>query len=362
MHTTLLLVTSLVEVLHPSPLPRLLTYRNTVNSQLSPASSAISGVDVGMLLNEPQCRVLYSALADCGTRARDFDNMEPLEQAQCLCYDGFNIWKPLVFDEAAKRCASHASMMAPQALYDSLHEVERFCMKAGDVKKQTAAPLTSSGLSWCNTIYEIMRICSTATSGFMDLDKTVQASCLCYTTVATTTSWLPGRFDDAVGSCGLAASNAEKTEIYKAITRLNSFCTGIADDLNALPTLLAGSLVSPSATTAHVSSNLPTSTTSMAFMASTKVVFTTSTAKEIDSSSTRSSKNSTILSLSPTRLSSLLQISSSSIAVPSTTTDVPPTNMTVPPSPGMSESDGQVMSVKRVVAIGGLCALLVLFL
>ena len=358
MHTSLLLATSLAEVLRPA---NHFAYRNTANAPPYPTTTIISTIDANVLLQEPQCRVLSSALAECQIRTPGFDSMEPTEQAECLCYNGFNVWVPSVFDDAAKTCVAHASMAAPRNVYDQLRQVESFCVEAGNVQMPTtpAPTSTSSGLSWCSSLHEYMKICSRTTPGFMNLEKTVQASCLCYATVDTTTFWLPHQFDDAVGSCGYAAFIAKKTEIYEAITSLNTLCASIGDGLN-LPSLLAGTEIS--ALTSHVSSSLPNST-GMMFISTTDVAMDSSIADQISPLATFPSKSSPFRPppISPA-ISSVMQSSSSSTLVSYPVPMVPLPKATVPPIPGLGESEGRSMDMKKVIVISAVCAFLVLFL
>jgi len=362
MRTTLLLVTSLVEVLRPTPLPHIFAHRNRANTLPFPETTAISTIDANVLLKEPKCRVLSSVLAECGTRTPGFATMHSTKQAQCLCYDEFNTWVPSLFDDAAKTCADHASKVAPNGVYNPLHQIESFCVEVGNVQVPTTAVPTGTstgrGLSWCNSVYKYAKICSEKTPGFMDLHKTVQATCLCYTTVSATAFWLPHQFDDAAGSCALAAFNAQKTEIYEAITSLNTFCTSIGDRLSSL-SILSVSLVA--ASTTSTSPSLPTSAF-VTLISSTDMALNSSRVKgEVTSTVTLPTKSSIIPPPSSSAISTTQGSSTSALTIyPVPGIPLPKTE--VPPNPGMSQSEGMALDTKKVIVIGAVCAFLVLFL
>jgi hypothetical protein len=177
--------------------------------------------------------------------------MQPTAQAQCLCYSSTS-WAPGYFDSAVQSCADYAATVVSEA-YTPLANLEGFCSSIGDVNSglavnrmtmmpssaaSTYAPLGSNsgnmgGSTACNAVSSAINLCTSLTPGFMELQSTDQAKCLCY----SLSSWAPTVFDDAVSTCCPYANTAD-TSLYSTISTLSGFCGSVG---NVMSTTRLGS-------------------------------------------------------------------------------------------------------------------------
>lgn len=195
----------------------------------------------------PGCSNAANLIKACEGAISGFDNLPGNEQALCICYDG-TTWDPSYFDNAVAQCASYAQTADPTD-YASIASLEGFCTKEGPVggggsttaatttpkPVSTAAPVTTptvaattagatsaggAGITACSSVEAAISSCEAATAGFISLDGSVQASCICY----NGNSWDPSQFDGPVLSCANYLSTAAPTD-YTDIASLESFCT-----------------------------------------------------------------------------------------------------------------------------------------
>jgi ribosomal protein S18 len=191
----------------------------------------------------PGCTNAANLITACEDAISGFDNLPGNEQALCICYDG-TTWDPSYFDDAVAQCASYAQTADPTD-YSSIASLEGFCTKEGPVAPttatttpkpvSTAAPVTThtvvattatatsagaAGITACSSVDAAISSCEAATAGFISLDGSVQASCICY----NGNSWDPSQFDGQVLSCANYLSTANPTD-YSDIVSLESFCT-----------------------------------------------------------------------------------------------------------------------------------------
>lgn len=96
----------------------------------------------------------------------------------------------------------------------------------------TSAPVLGQN-SACMVVGEALAICISLSPGFIKLQPTAQAHCLCY----SSTSWMPGIFDNAVKTCADYASTAVAGS-YQPLANLEGFCQKVGD-VEAHPTVLA---------------------------------------------------------------------------------------------------------------------------
>jgi hypothetical protein len=71
----------------------------------------------------------------------------------------------------------------------------------------------------CQLLGQALEICNSVMPGFLTLQPTLQAQCLCY----SSTAFAPGLFDGAVKFCADYASTAAPGA-YGALSNLNNFC------------------------------------------------------------------------------------------------------------------------------------------
>jgi hypothetical protein len=195
-----------------------------------------------LLISNSACEVVGQALAICQSLSPGLTTMQPTAQAQCLCYSSTS-WAPGYFDSAVQSCADYASTVVPEA-YTPLANLEGFCSSVGDVNSglsfirmtmmpssaaTTYAPLGSNssnmgGSAACNAVNSAINLCTSLTPGFMRLQSTDQAKCLCY----SLSSWAPSVFDGAVSTCCPYANTADTT-LYSTISTLSGFCGSVGN-------------------------------------------------------------------------------------------------------------------------------------
>jgi len=210
-----------------------------------------------MLQQNSACLVVGEALAICNSLSPGFTTLQPTAQAHCLCYSSIS-WMPGIFDNAVKTCADYASTAVPGA-YQPLANLEGFCQSLGDVDTPATVFAFStmyqpmvSGFSGqpCNSVNTILNSCSSFTPGFSSLQPKDQAKCLCY---ASSSSWCPKAFDNAVATCAGYAQAAEPS-VYATMSALGGFCAGIGNILATAP-----ASYSVATTLSAVASPMPTS-------------------------------------------------------------------------------------------------------
>ncbi|APA09275.1 predicted protein [Sclerotinia sclerotiorum 1980 UF-70] len=185
---------------------------NCVRLRDDPTTSAPAAV----LQQNPGCALVSSTLFACESIIPGFTSLLPSAQASCLCYS-LSTWIPTVFDKAVQTCANFASTAVPDA-YPAFVNLEGFCGNIGNIKTGES-PVTSpstiskpslptipiSAVPACYTAFSLVQFCVALIPGFIALNPTQQASCLCYTSV---TSWVPKTFDNAVATCSRYAQSA----------------------------------------------------------------------------------------------------------------------------------------------------------
>lgn len=202
------------------------------------------------------CSFFFDAIEFCSSVSPGWISMAPSRQATCLCYSSTS-WAPTLFDGAASTCASYAKTADP-ADYSVISELQGFCSSVGNVKPAsisvsttrlsassafqstsvgsasspliTSAPKTSSTTlnPGCSTVDFALSYCSSVSPGFLSMDVSEQAPCLCY----SSSSFNPAFFDSAVQTCANYVSTAAP-DLYTDISALEKFCSSAGDVLHA---------------------------------------------------------------------------------------------------------------------------------
>ncbi|KAM3088689.1 hypothetical protein ACMFMG_000321 [Clarireedia jacksonii] len=200
--------------------------------QLRNEPSPAPAPPVETLQSNPGCVSLSSALNICESATPSFTNLSPTQQASCLCYSRTS-WCPTNFDHAVANCAQFAFTALPGA-YSVLANLEGFCSSAGNVKTPPSATASLTAFispvsvdKSCYTAFSLLQVCNNLIPGFLALDPTQQASCLCY---ASATSWAPKTFDDAVSTCSNYAHTAA-SDLVVSISSFDGLCTSVGDVL-----------------------------------------------------------------------------------------------------------------------------------
>lgn len=202
----------------------------------------------------PGCTTVAEALYYCSSAIPGFDQLPYSQAASCLCYDG-TTWVPNLFDSAVLDCASYAKT-ADISDYSDYVSLESFCAKEGDVvnggspkttsatttaqtSPRTAAATTTTAagstaasvtlattgpITACISIDSATSSCEAATSNWINLPGSQQASCVCY----SGTKWTPDVFDSEI----LVCANYLKTAIpsdYPNWASLEGFCSDKGD-------------------------------------------------------------------------------------------------------------------------------------
>lgn len=76
----------------------------------------------------------------------------------------------------------------------------------------------------CFSALEFIDFCSSVSPGFVSMDSSSQAPCLCY----SSTVWMPGVFDGYVSTCASYAKTSSP-EDYSAISALQGFCSDVGN-------------------------------------------------------------------------------------------------------------------------------------
>lgn len=94
-----------------------------------------------------ECANVNSILSSCALNTPNFFNMEPKEQANCLCYNKIKIFDPTKFDDAVHTCAE-AAKKGNADIYFGINGLEGFCAGIGDIMASSStSPSNSSSLS-----------------------------------------------------------------------------------------------------------------------------------------------------------------------------------------------------------------------
>jgi hypothetical protein len=101
-------------------------------SILTPAVLGASG--------EAYCGVVVDALSVCEYSTPGFDNLEPTQQASCLCGPSIGTipWGPSSFDSYMNGCYSYEATASPAAA-SSLSDLQNFCASNYVAQAQTTA-------------------------------------------------------------------------------------------------------------------------------------------------------------------------------------------------------------------------------
>jgi hypothetical protein len=94
----------------------------------------------------PECAPVFSMLSSCSQHTPSFFNMEPKEQASCLCYNTILIWDPKKFDNAVYKCAE-AAKTENSDIYSGVKVLDAFCVGIGDIMLSNQTVSTSTTFS-----------------------------------------------------------------------------------------------------------------------------------------------------------------------------------------------------------------------
>lgn len=127
----------------------------------------------------------------------------------------------------------------------------------------TAAPSKiDSYAQACVTAHNSYSTCSARTSGFLSAENNVQASCLCYQTLGTSTQWAPNIYDHLVSSCNTYVGTVTQPyTVSSAIAGQMGLCTVLGDvratpmATSSVPTSTASYAVAPSTGSAYRNTN-----------------------------------------------------------------------------------------------------------
>ncbi|KAG9245134.1 hypothetical protein BJ878DRAFT_541583 [Calycina marina] len=405
MRTKHLLITTLLEGPFPRPLPLPPHHhhpiaKRTVLALPSPSlpSTPLAIPDANIipsLLRDGGCATVSATMAMCANQTPGFTGLEPLKQAECLCYKG-TLWVPAVFDEAARTCAVHASTLLPEYA-DVFGGLGDFCKRQGEVmmgsttsfgggiNSITGAPITvTSRPEACVSLESYLENCASKTPRIWELDAYSQAACLCYNTVGASTIWAPSSYDNVAFNCGPSA------DLAAGITRPETpigFCVGIGDCLATYSTVA----ISSSDITTPKPSNLSSSPIRVSSKSSDTLILVATNSFDRSSGITSLGLSENVSNMSaPSLLGSSSSTPSSSSTQTSLTSLTPSTSIisyivpssessttllvTVPtvsiptniPTPSVPQQDGAefqtAISTRQVILTGGLCAFLVIFL
>lgn len=228
-----------------------------------------------------------------------------------MCYSSTS-WVPNAFDGAVETCAEYAATALPASDYSDIADLEGFCSSIGDVinsdspatvtatttpaAKVTAAPSSGSVDIFTNTacsfVGSALSYCSSVSPGFVSMDVTSQAPCLCYSSVnPTSTAWVPDIFDGFVLTCAEFVSSAAP-ESLSIVTDLENFCTDIGNvlgDASAGATTTGGNGLPVATKTVGGGTTTRQTTTSKPGVAATINTPAATTIEQVPTTSTKSS-------------------------------------------------------------------------
>jgi hypothetical protein len=176
-------------------------------SILTPAVLGASG--------EAYCGVVVDALSVCEYSTPGFDNLEPTQQASCLCGPSIGTipWGPSSFDSYMNGCYSYEATASPAAA-SSLSDLQSFCAS------NYAARVTVS-----NTAVETITPGPTRVS-------TIQSTIIAPISISTTAR--------TISSSGLAKSNTAAHPRASTFSVSFSFCLGRFRNLTCDTTVYRG--------------------------------------------------------------------------------------------------------------------------
>ena len=127
-------------------------------------------------------------------------------------------------------CASGLSAQGDLTDYSTFESLAGFCSSVGPVLKSTSATTTTTGTltavpAACSLVTDAISFCESVSPGFLSLNPTSQAPCLCY----SSTSWNPEHFDGAVATCASALSAQGDLAGYSTAELLAGFCTSVGN-------------------------------------------------------------------------------------------------------------------------------------
>lgn len=211
----------------------------------------------------------------------------------------------------------------------------------------------------CYTALSLIQLCVGLVPGFMALDPTKQASCLCYTSI---TSWVPKSFDGAVENCSLYAHSGSQSEsvikgLVSSVDIFEGLCESVGDVLTTANTQETSSVSGGEGANTITSTDLSEvpATTMMtpkpAGVTSTTIAVTWSTATQTYSQNTHSVvKTIPVITMSK------------SITSTTSTTGFNRPNTGNEGGDGGANSELREVSDPVVILISFVCAALVLFL
>jgi len=88
--------------------------------------------------NYAGCQSAFAILSACESATPNFDNLDGITQASCLCYDATSAWVPNAFDQPWSSCVAWASTADTTDLAGLLSGAG-LCQSAGNVLAGTAA-------------------------------------------------------------------------------------------------------------------------------------------------------------------------------------------------------------------------------
>ncbi|KAK6189344.1 hypothetical protein LQW54_013354 [Pestalotiopsis sp. IQ-011] len=225
----------------PAPIPK-----NVFNAaKLSSADSSGSDDDYEGLY---ACQNAESIVDYCYD-AYDFDS--------CLCCDGSD-YDPSYLDDSAKSCASYIESAYPKStseasLYSALGDYCQTVDSGVCYSSATIATVPTTTMDIPDACYSVMDIaegCAYTDDGVYEGYDEDSASCFCYTTRGTATSWAPDNWDDEASSCADWIATAEP-EYYSSWEELATFCHSVGDIMTTTATGTKTHTASTSAQTGH---------------------------------------------------------------------------------------------------------------
>jgi hypothetical protein len=224
------------------------------------------------------CAYWSSAVGFCKSVSPGFVSLPATLQAPCLCYDSSGDWIPDIFDSAVDSCASWAAT-SDVAEYTVVDSWQGLCTDAGPVlaapsntpvlstptptpAKPTPTPAvpttTPAPNDGCSVFSSVVASCNSTSPGFLTMDVTAVAECLCY----TSTSWVPARFDGAAASCANVIKTAYPTDYQGFTSDFLNFCTDAGNVMNTpLTPTATRTTQSPKTTVRNTNSITPQPTT-----------------------------------------------------------------------------------------------------
>ncbi len=109
----------------------------------------------------------------------------------------------------------------------------------------------------CLSAQDVYKSCASLTSGFDTAAATIQASCLCY---QHTSSWVPGLFDDFLGSCNNYVQAQTQLVTLPDLATVTAFCTSAGNVKVSATAAVSSPPAVPTAASTTAPQELPPST------------------------------------------------------------------------------------------------------